>query len=331
MHGPQRSAAVFPRADAPESGAPDPGRWRGAPPDGYTLSMPFRTSEGPNPSRSAARERRPRQTAVPSVLDLVRLSPEPVFPPGGEALYQQIVRITELERDHDVLDAACGRGLTTEYLAANHGVHCTGIDPDETLIHDAEERMRAAGLGELVNFQAAAPDDLPFTDDAFDVTIGELGLTAEHDPAASVAELARVTKPMGSVVLVQLVWNVNIDESRREELIDHLGARPLLLVEWKQHLRDAGCVDLYVEDWSDAPSPFRQGIRGPFHDFAEIFTFRQKLAILRRAVRRWGWRGVRGAIVREQEIHRLLTRERVLGLTLVIGRKWRVSEEESAA
>jgi hypothetical protein len=41
-----------------------------------------------------------------------------------------------------------------------------------------------------------------------------------------------------------------------------------------------------------------------------------------RAWRRWGWSGVRGAVLREREIHRLLTRERVLGLSLIKGTKW---------
>ena len=52
------------------------------------------------------------------------------------------------------------------------------------------------------------------------------------------------------------------------------------------------------------------------------FTTREKLGILRRALRRWGWRGVKGALVREREIHRLLTREKVLGLTMIKGTRW---------
>ena len=57
---------------------------------------------------------------------------------------------------------------------------------------------------------------------------------------------------------------------RREILVQHLGARPLLLVEWKQLLRDAGCVDLHVEDWSDYSGPFRPVVIGPFHDLARM-------------------------------------------------------------
>lgn len=283
----------------------------------YTSPMRIIGSEVPPGSGSVAARR-----GGPSVLDLVRLSPAPVFPPGGEDLYRQIALLTDLEEGQDVLDVACGRGLTTAFLASNYGVESTGIDSDGMLIEEAEQRVRSLHLSSQVSFQTAPLDDLPYQDEMFDVSIGEVGLAAEFNPAAAVQELARVTKPLGSVVLVQLVWTGNIDEVRREILVQHLGARPMLLVEWKQLMRDAGCVDLRVEDWSDYASPFRPTVSGPFHDIAEIFSLKQKVAILRRAMSRWGWRGVRGAIVREQEIHKLLSRERVLGLSLIIGTKW---------
>jgi ubiquinone/menaquinone biosynthesis C-methylase UbiE len=260
------------------------------------------------------------------MLDLVRLSPEPVFPPGGEALYRQIARLTELSAGQEVLDAACGRGTATRFLVSTFDVEGSGIDADPQLIEEAERYTAEAGLAGRIHFQSGALDDLPYRDGIFDVTIGELGLAASYDPARAIRELARVTRPMGSVVLIQLSWTGHVDDARREILVQHLGARPMLLVEWKQMMREAGLVELVVEDWSDQPSPFRPSA-APFHDFSEIFSLRQKIAILRRALQRWGWRGVRGAVLREQEVHRLLTRERVLGLSLIKGVRWGNGDE----
>lgn len=288
--------------------------------DAQSLLMSRRSSEG-SVGRSVRSPATRSGQGVPSVLDLVRLSPEPVFPPGGEAIYRQIVLITELQPGQEVLDAACGRGLTTAYLAANHGVHGIGVDADPHLIAEAEQRARAMGLGDRVSFETVRLDDLPYQDGVFDVTIGEIGLGASVDPPTAIRELARVTKTLGLVVLVQLVWSGNVDEERRESLVEHLGTRPFLLVEWKQQLRDAGCVDLHVEDWSDAASPFRP-VAGPMHDLSRSLTLRQKAAVFRRALHRWGWRGLRGALMREQEIHHLLSQQRVLGLSLIIGTKW---------
>ena len=263
----------------------------------------------------------PSRPGGPSMLDLVRLSREAVFPPGGEELYRQIGRLTELSPRTEVLDAACGRGVSTLFLARSFGVSGVGVDSDPALVDDAGRRSRESGMEGAFTFETALLDDLPYRDGTFDVAIGEIGLATSADPARAVRELARVTRPYGCVVLVQLIWTGNVDPSRREILVGALGARPMILVEWKQLLRDAGVVELVVEDWSDAPSPFRPAA-GPFPDFARIFSLRERLGILLRAWKRWGWSGVRGAILREREIHRLLTRERVLGLSLIKGTRW---------
>ncbi len=270
----------------------------------------------------------PPRERGPSMLDLVRLSRETVFPPGGEDLYRRIAQLTDLVPENEVLDAACGRGVSTLYLARTFGVSGVGIDSDRVLVQEAYSRARDADIEGRVSFETAPLDDLPFKNGTFDVAIGEIGLAASADPARAVAELARVTRPHGCVVLIQLIWTGHVDPNRREILVQHLGARPMILVEWKQLLRDAGVVDLTVEDWSDAPSPFRPTAGGgaPFPDFSEIFSLRERIAILFRGGRRWGGGGGMGAVLREREIHRLLTRERVLGLSMIKGTKWPVAQ-----
>lgn len=255
------------------------------------------------------------------MLDLVRLSPRPLFPPGGIELYRQIALLTEMSAGREVLDAGCGPGIPLEYFVREHRVQGSGVDFDPRMVEIAEERIRSAGLSDRLQVQQASIDRLPYRDRVFDVTVGELGLTARAEPAAAVRELVRVTKPGGHVVLVQLVWKAPVDEDRREILADHLGTHPLMLVEWKRLLRGAGVVDLHTEDWTDGETAFRPQVRMPFPDFAELFSVGEKFGILRRAWGRWGWRGVKVALEREREVHRLLTRERVLGLDLLMGRR----------
>jgi hypothetical protein len=79
--------------------------------------------------------------------------------------------------------------------------------------------------------------------------------------------------------------------------------------------------ELHTEDWIDADTAFRSKARKPFPDFAELFGLGEKVGILRRARRRWGWRGVWTVFQREIEVHRLLTKERILGLNLLLGVK----------
>ena len=258
---------------------------------------------------------------VPSMLDLIRLSPRLLLPPGGVELYRKIALLTDLAEGSEVLDVACGKGVALEYFVREYGVVGSGVDYDPEMIRQAEERCRETGIADRLHFQTSRADALPYRDEVFDVVVGELGLAARVDPAVAIAELVRVTKPGGSVVLVQLVWKAPVDERRRRVLAAHLGARPLMLVEWKRLLREAGVADLHTEDWSDEDTAFRPKVVKPFPDFAELFSLPEKIGILRRARKRWGWRGMRIVLEREREVHRLLTRERILGLDLVKGRK----------
>jgi len=256
---------------------------------------------------------------VPSMLDLVRLSRRSLFPPGGRELYHQVALLTDLGEGSEVLVAACGEGITLEYFVREFGVQGSGVDVNPELIQIAEERARDLGLQGRMQFQEGRMSDLPYRDGVFDVVVAELGLAARTDPEEAVKELVRVVRPGGRVVLVQLVWKAPVDPERADILARHLGAKPLMLVELKKILRGHGVRRLRTEAWSDRETAFRPTIAKPFPDFAELFSLPEKVGILRRAWSRWGWKGVRAALAREREVHRLLTRERILGLDMLIG------------
>lgn len=259
--------------------------------------------------------------SVPSMLDLVRLSSQRLFPPGGVDLYRQIALLTEMREGMEVLDVAAGKGIPLQYFAEEYGVAAAGVEIDPAMVEAAESWSRSLRGGDRIQFQSGRSDALPYRDEIFDISIGEIGLANHCDPADAVRELVRVTKPGGFIVLVQLVWKAGVDEERRAVLSEHLGARPLMVVEWKRLLREAGVEEVHVEDWSDAETSFRPEVVKPFPDFAEMFSLWERLGILRRAWGRWGWRGVRAALAREAEVHKLLTSERILGLDLLRGRK----------
>jgi len=262
------------------------------------------------------------------MLDLVRLSKRRLFPPGGVELFRHIAVLTELAEGDEVLGVACGKGVALEYFAREFGVVAAGVELDPVMVESAETAARELGLSGRLTFQAGRSDALPYRDAIFDVSIGEIGMASHCDPGAAVRELVRVTKPGGFVVLVQLVWKAPVDEARRRVLTDHLGAHPLMVVEWKRLLGSAGVEEVHTEDWSDADTSFRGGVVKPFPDFAEIFSLSEKLGVMRRAWRRWGWSGVRALIAREREVHNLLTNERILGLDLLRGRRGVVPAQE---
>ncbi len=258
---------------------------------------------------------------APSMLDLVRLSPRRLFPPGGVDLVRQIALLSGMSEGDEVLVVGCGKGVSLEHFVREYGVRGSGVDHDARLVEETTDRFRELELGTRAQIQQGTADALPYRDAVFDVVVGEIGMTTRASAAAAAAEVARVAKPGGTIVLVQPVWKAPVDPVRRQVLSEHLGLRPQMLVEWKRLLRAHGVTRLLVEDWSDDETAFRGGAAKPFPDFAELFSLPEKFGILRRAWSGWGWDGVKTVIAREREVHRLLTRERLLGLDLIKGER----------
>jgi SAM-dependent methyltransferase len=235
----------------------------------------------------------------------------------GEDLYREVARLADIENGQEIVVAGCGRGVTTEWLSRRTGASVTGVDPDEDDIAQAEEHARTDELG--IAYQQSELDDLPYENSVFDAAIGEPQVAAAASAEKAVAELARVTKPMGSVVLLQLTWSSELPESRRELVVERLGLRPRMLVEWKQMLRDAGIVDIQVKDWTnecDDELASATGVSTPH------LNWQGKLQVMGRALRRSGWAEARQALIRETELLRDLSRERSMNFSIIKGVKW---------
>jgi len=242
----------------------------------------------------------------------------------GEDLYREVVHAAQIEAGCEVIVSGCGEGLTTEWIAARTGANVTGVDADRERIERAEERARSLATPLPLSYQHAPLDDLPHEDAVFDVAVGEPAVAAAADEAVAVAELVRVTKPMGRVCLLQLTWSSEISPEVRELLVERLGLRPHLLVEWKQMLRDAGVVEIQVQDWTSGGLGSSARVTGSQRAYAEApqLTWQQKAQILGRAWRRCGWREARDAVERETTLLRELSRERSIGFQLITGVKW---------
>ena len=265
---------------------------------------------------------------LPSALDIARLSRSRGLAEGRAELYRHVARVTGLGPGDEFLIVPAATGSATRFLAGATGAHGVGVDPDADLVTHALERTRAAGLAGLVHFDPGDPGDLPYTDAVFDVAIGEIGLSA-GDAERAVRELVRVVRPGGRVLLVQPVWTANVEEGRKAVLARRLGFRPYLPQRWKVMLRAAGARDLYAEDLSDVAAS-RTG-PASVRTLTDYFRVRDRFAVALAALRRWGWHGVSALVRRERELRRLVTKERVLGLSLLWGTRGAEAEAPHGA
>ena len=99
------------------------------------------------------------------------------------------------------IDIGCGGGAFTQLLVERCApAEVQGIDPSEAQLSFA----RARPVGRIAKFDRGDALALPFGEDNFDAAVMALVLFFVPDPAKSVAEMARVVRPGGTVATY--VW-----------------------------------------------------------------------------------------------------------------------------
>lgn len=101
-----------------------------------------------------------------------------------------------------VLDVACGPGAVIRELATTTAANLIGVDLSLEMLVQGQRNIRSAGLTRRVSLVQARGEQLPFADATFDAVTFTYLLRYVEDPAATLAELARVLKPGGPIASV---------------------------------------------------------------------------------------------------------------------------------
>ncbi len=99
-----------------------------------------------------------------------------------------------------VLEAGVGTGMSLPFYGRHLAV--TGIDLSPEMLAKARARVAREGLGQVEGIHEMDAARLAFPDQSFDAVVAMYVLTVVPDPAAVMAELARVCKPGGEVIVV---------------------------------------------------------------------------------------------------------------------------------
>lgn len=99
-----------------------------------------------------------------------------------------------------VLDAGCGTGRFTLPLA-QQGMHVVALDASQHMLDVACRKAQEAGVAHRIEFVVGDVENLEYEDGTFDGALSIAVLRHFASPAQGIAELARVVRPGGRLVV----------------------------------------------------------------------------------------------------------------------------------
>lgn len=119
-----------------------------------------------------------------------------------------------------VLDAGCGVGGSSIFLAKNYNCKTVGITLSDKQVASATENAGRMGVGDNCTFQRQSYLETNFPDNTFDVVWGVESVCYSFDKLDFLKEAFRVLKPGGKVVVADF-FSVPLEENTSEmELMD---------------------------------------------------------------------------------------------------------------
>jgi ubiquinone/menaquinone biosynthesis C-methylase UbiE len=141
---------------------------------------------------------------APDLQTLIRYLDVAKALPGWRRAKQDAISALRLDSGDAVLDVGCGYGADLIQVArlVSPGGVVTGLDVSEAMVSEAAHR--AQGLDLAVDFRVGDACQLPFQDGSFDACRAETLLQHVPQPHVAFAEIVRVVKPGGRIVVLDM-------------------------------------------------------------------------------------------------------------------------------
>jgi ubiquinone/menaquinone biosynthesis C-methylase UbiE len=185
----------------------------------------------------------------------------------------------------DVLELGCGSGFASQ-LFAEAGANVTAVDLTDWAVSTTRARFEAFGLDGRI--EQGDGEELRFPDESFDLVFSWGVIHHSSDMRKALAELIRVCRPGGSIVLMvyhrrSLFYVVYKAFQRFLPVARRLGlhfegaragdtaglvVRHFTRAEWKELLESAGLVDVRVQPYGQDSEllPLPRRVRVPITD-----------------------------------------------------------------
>ncbi len=165
--------------------------------------------------------------------------------PGGLPLTKYILSKENIDETMSVLDAGCGTGQTSAFIAEQYRCNVTSLDYNNVMLDKARKRFSLLQLP--INLKYGSLENLPFDDGTFDLVLSE-SVTSFTNAALTIPEFKRVLKPNGVLIAIEMVLEKRLSDDELEPIIDFYGVHRLITEsEWYNYFQKSNFREINVE------------------------------------------------------------------------------------
>lgn len=128
---------------------------------------------------------------------------------------EELINQTTIQENQKILDIATGTLVIPRKILEQKvpGVQITGLDLTESMLRQGQKKLKAEGIGSVIDLTCADAMALPYSDGSFDLVVS--GLASHHmDISLMLSEMKRVLKPGGLLSIVDVgtspIWEKKI-------------------------------------------------------------------------------------------------------------------------
>ncbi|MFD2444812.1 class I SAM-dependent methyltransferase [Bacillus sp. CGMCC 1.16607] len=158
--------------------------------------------------------------------------------PGGMSLTKAILENEKMDNKKIILDAGCGTGETSLYLARTFHCKVYSLDNHEEMVTKVTQKFLNARISAQV--LKGSIENIPFPDHFFDYIIAESSTVFANIPKV-LSEYFRVLKHGGVLLTIDMTAEQKLSRKEKEELLNFYELQDILTEkEWLMDIQKAG-------------------------------------------------------------------------------------------
>ncbi|WHY75130.1 methyltransferase domain-containing protein [Neobacillus sp. WH10] len=168
--------------------------------------------------------------------------------PGGLQLTKELLSREKINETTSILDAGCGTGQTSAYIAEQYRCKVTSLDSNKIMLDKARKRFLPLRLP--IEVKQGSTENLPFSEGIFDLILSE-SVISFTDVSLTIPEFRRVLKPNGVLLAIEMVLEKSLSEEELKTLVNFYGVSQILTEkEWSNFFQRSKFKHVNIEKYN---------------------------------------------------------------------------------